>query len=477
MSYQASGTIKCWKKYDCLGCGAVFRHKFERAVSGQGGTAEQAEANAQQAGIAALQNQVDTIPCPECGRVQPRMVGHDKNNTHFGLVWAFLTAGVVVLLVGANDVMTRDVSAYATAGIALLALLAHFLTAKTDPNANQDANRARALEKVQSGSVEVIRTGDPSNGEPPPPLTTGGHRVYLALALVAVLAALVPVAMRHLNGWALADADPPVLGPGDTFRISFPDKIDCVKSTWAGTPQLTWDQPLNGAAVFSNNDSWGMSMSVKSSEMHTHPTLWADVKLPPNPDLQDKELSGTITMSVRYPRAEAGDRMSTQTTNVTKTFKVKLVEGERVEFVPHVLVGRVGLQHCAHAAGRVGVRAARGAHEVGLAAGPRRIARHSAGRPAAGRTGPPPRRGPRRGRGAAARAQTVGAVARPAARHARAPGARAARSAARKRRCNEMRSITSACQTPYSTGATGTTCTSTSAATKCPPPIRYNRPQ
>lgn len=324
MSYQASGTIKCWKKYDCLGCGAVFRHKFERAVSGQGGTAEQAEANAQQAGIAALQNQVDTIPCPECGRVQPRMVGHDKNNTHFILLWVFLIAGIVLLLVGANDVITRDVSAYGAAGLALLALLAHFLTAKGDPNANQEANRARALEKVQSGSVEVIRTGDPSNGEPPPPLTTSSHTVYLALALVAVLAALVPVAMRHVNGWALADADPPVLGPGDTFRISFPDKIDCVKSYWNGNAQVAWDQPLNGAAVFTSTDSWGMSMSVKSSELHTSPTLWADIKLPPNADLQDKEIGGTITMNVSYPQAVGTNNMQTRNTQVTKKFKVKL---------------------------------------------------------------------------------------------------------------------------------------------------------
>lgn len=324
MSYQASGTIKCWKKYDCLGCGAVFRHRFERAVSGQGGTAEQAEANAQQAGIAALQNQVDTVPCPECGRVQPRMVGHAKNNTHFVLVWLFLIAGTVLLMVGAADVITRDVSAYGMAGLAALALVAHFLTAKSDPNSNPDANREEALRKVQSGAVEVIRTGDTSNGEPPPPLTTGGHTVYFALALVAVLAALVPVAMRHMNGWALSEADPPVLGPGDKFRISFPNDIDCVRNTWSGTPQLVWDQPVNGAAVTSNNDSWGMSMSVKSSEMHTHPTLWADVKLPPNPDLQDKELSGTITMQVRYPQAMGANGMQTRDTTVTKKFKVKL---------------------------------------------------------------------------------------------------------------------------------------------------------
>jgi hypothetical protein len=325
MSYQASGTIKCWKKYDCLGCGAVFRHKFERAVSGQGGTAEQAEANAQRAGITALQNQVDTVPCPECGRVQPRMVGHAKNNTHFVLLWLFLIAGFVLLMVGATDTISRDASAYGTAGIAAVALLAHFLVAKSDPNANPDANREAALSKVQSGAVEVIRAGDTSNGEPPPPLTTKGHTVYFAVALVAVLVALVPVALRHLNGWALGDADPPVIGPGDKFRITFPAKIDCVKSTWRGTAlNVQFDgEPIKGVAAFTHEEQWG-SLYVKPSERSTSPALWADLVLPPDASLQDREISGTVTMVVVYPSATGPNTMQDRNLTVTQKFKVKL---------------------------------------------------------------------------------------------------------------------------------------------------------
>ncbi|MBN9123068.1 MAG: hypothetical protein J0I06_28670 [Planctomycetes bacterium] len=131
--------------------------------------------------------------------------------------------------------------------------------------------------------------------------------------------------MRHLNGWALGDTDPPVLGPGDTFRVSFPDKIDCVNSTWSGAPVVAFDgAPVPGAAASSNSATWGASMSVKSSQAHTAPTLWADVKLPPNPDLQDRELAGTVTMQVRYPQAVGPSNMQTRETTVTKKFAVRL---------------------------------------------------------------------------------------------------------------------------------------------------------
>jgi hypothetical protein len=108
MSYQASGTVRCWKKYDCLGCWAVYRHRFSRSVSGTGATAEQAEASAQQSGINALQNQVDSCPCPECGRVQPRMVGHSKLGGHTALTILLAIAIAVLVILGSTDVIQRE---------------------------------------------------------------------------------------------------------------------------------------------------------------------------------------------------------------------------------------------------------------------------------------------------------------------------------------------------------------------------------
>src|SRR5262249_17439010 len=157
------------------------------------------------------------------------------------------------------DVLGRDVTALVFTALASLAVISHLLCARQDPNANPAWNKQRVAMKVASGDVEVLRAGDPSNGEPPPRLITRGHIVYLTLGVLAALIALVPVVVRIANGWTLSDSDPPVLGPGDKFRISFPDKIDCVRSTWAGSPTVTFDDPVRGASATSNNDSWGMS--------------------------------------------------------------------------------------------------------------------------------------------------------------------------------------------------------------------------
>jgi hypothetical protein len=76
--------------------------------------------------------------------------------------------------------------------------------------------------------------------------------------------------------------------------------------------------------VTSNSDTWGASMSVKASQLHTSPTLWADVQLPPNKELEDKEISGTITMKVRFPVAAGGNGMTNGEKDVKKNFTVKL---------------------------------------------------------------------------------------------------------------------------------------------------------
>ena len=324
MSYQASGTIRCWKKYDCVGCGAVYRHRFSRAVSGSGGTAAQAEASAQQSGLSALRNQVDTCPCPECGRVQPRMVGHAKNGTHAGLIIGLVVVMALVVILGSTDVLGREVAALMIAGAAGLGALFHLWCAGSNPNANLEANKSEAAGKVAKGEVEVLRAGDASFGEPPAPLVTKSHLVYFVFALVAVGAAFVPVAVRLVNGWTLSDTDPPVLGPGDKFRITFPDKIDCVASTWSGIPKITFEGDSPAATVISNNDSWGTSMSVKSSQMHTSPTLWADVTLPNDARLANKELRGRIDMAVSFPQASGPRGMSTVQKTVTRPFTVQL---------------------------------------------------------------------------------------------------------------------------------------------------------
>jgi hypothetical protein len=302
----------------------VYRHRFSRNVSGTGGTAAQAQASAQQSGMNALRNQVDSCPCPECGRVQPRMVGHTKLGRHTALTLVIACVLAVIVILGSAGALGREVAALAVAGVAGLGALAHLWCAGSDPNARPEANKQRAAAKVAAGDVEVLRPGDESFGEPPPPLVTRSHLVYFALALVAAGLALVPVAVRLANGWSLGDSDPPVLGPGDRFRVTFPDQIDCVRYTWAGTPKVIFDGAVPGATVSSNNDSWGASISAKASETHTHPTLWADITLPDDERLINGVVSGRVEMNVTFPQASGPRGLSNMQAFVTRVFKVQL---------------------------------------------------------------------------------------------------------------------------------------------------------
>ena len=118
-----------------------------------------------------------------------------------------------------------------------------------------------------------------------------------------------------------------MIGPGDAVRVYFDTSIDCVQKLWNGSPQAVATAtdgtpvPLVATAC---KDSWGGSMSVKSSQQHTSPTLWADLKLPTDAALAGKTLNLTVTMPVRYPTMGGGNAFVDGATTATLTRELKL---------------------------------------------------------------------------------------------------------------------------------------------------------
>src|SRR5437879_1001765 len=82
VTYTASATARCWKLHDCVGCGCVYRYLFERPVSATAGCPEVAADMMHKAVAEIVQEGQEVHPCPQCGLVQPRMVGHTKYQGH-----------------------------------------------------------------------------------------------------------------------------------------------------------------------------------------------------------------------------------------------------------------------------------------------------------------------------------------------------------------------------------------------------------
>jgi hypothetical protein len=122
---------------------------------------------------------------------------------------------------------------------------------------------------------------------------------------------------------------PEVAGPGDSPYVYFPDKVKTVKGYWSGQPRVTVlnAADLGGAVnigATSKTESWGNTISVKSSEKSSSPSLWAYLQIPPDAALAGKPLKLKIDMNVRYPAITGGNQFAEQDTVVTKTVDLNL---------------------------------------------------------------------------------------------------------------------------------------------------------
>ncbi len=359
-NFTVGRTIECWKKHACAGCGCEYRYKFVRKLTAQG--------NSERAALDALNKKIDSAvgaevekrPCPTCGRVQPDMVGQEKAAAHaVTSVLAVLLVAIPIVL-GATYVIGGNVPAFIVAGILGLAAVLHFLVAIENLNKNSEKNIDKAATFVDDGSMQQVTPGDTANIAPPPALLGGGQFVGLALVFLAVLVALAPAGFQMMNGFAFnSDTKPSVISPGDEVKLYFPTKIDCVKSNWRSVsvvnaiknmPKLPagnippsmdflpYHPPTAHIAnaadlgvtaqptkTSSSEDTWGQQFSVKSSQKHTHPWIWAKVTIPDDEKLEGKTIQLDVEMDLLYPKVE-GNMFNPHIESVKQTFPITLAK-------------------------------------------------------------------------------------------------------------------------------------------------------
>ncbi|HZY87212.1 MAG TPA: hypothetical protein VFE78_20415 [Gemmataceae bacterium] len=314
-TYTSTIEINVWKEHTCVGCGGAFRYLFKRKKSGSGGSPAAAQANARKAVANALAHEVDLQPCPGCGLYQPDMIGTARARRHWWVFAATLVLLLTLLILALTEVLAYSTAAWVAAAGAAAVLLVHLLIDANNPNRDLEANLRLAQSRVEAGDLWVPRAANPNPGEAEAFAGSGwspANTVACALLGLAVLAFLLPEALRMVRGWPQnRQWFPVVAGPGDEVYTYFPDKITSVKGYWSGQPTArveNWQElglasPTLGAS--SKSDNWGGTIRIGSKESKTSTnTVWVKVKLPPGATLEGKTLKLKMDLAVRYPELQ-----------------------------------------------------------------------------------------------------------------------------------------------------------------------------
>jgi hypothetical protein len=326
--YRASVTTRAWKQHTCVGCGCAYRYLLTRTTDERGGTQAQALAAARASADRSLIAAVDPHPCPQCGILQPDMLGQAQASTHGRITGLSLLAVLAALALWWFSLASRTWLPWlgAAAGLGLAVL--HWRAATRLRNADLAANLERARKETAARTV-VVDTPGRSGGPRGVPGASGLSRpqkVALATLLLAAAAISSSEFVRVLGGEpANADWYPPVVGPGDTARIHFPKfVIYAINSDWRGTPSV---RVVNAAELglqdsrlpaTSANSEWGGALTATRSGQGAKPTLWIDVAVPARPELAGKTMDLAMTLDVSYPEAAGATYQNAQ-----RSFKPK----------------------------------------------------------------------------------------------------------------------------------------------------------
>ena len=311
-TYTAKIEISCWKQHTCVGCGALFRYRFSRTVTGSAGTPDRAHADAIASAEREMKDGVEARPCPTCGLYQPEMIGARRARVHG---W---TATIVVLGTILVGILAKcDAASFATLStwsvlIGLFLAAANVAAAAANPNANLEANFQKAVTYVGERELYCDRPGSAARPRRIPGSESFTTSAIIALVLIAVGALLIGAGegARLINHWTVnPDCTPPIAGPGDTVRLMLPESIDSINGMWKGSVKvvctnakdLSVDAPFVGETQAS---TWGESIYTKGGMRKT--PIWVDVTIPDSPELRNERVDLAIDVDLVSPCVVSG---------------------------------------------------------------------------------------------------------------------------------------------------------------------------
>lgn len=280
MGYNGSADAKCWKLHTCFNCSTVFRYLLQRKVTATGGTEAACRENLGKACVKAMQEGVDSHPCPECGLIQPEMVRAKRLSSY--TLWTWLA---VVLMIALAITLAFEVAVSTVVGIGLvggtLCAVMLALPALNNPNKDVVSNQRRGQAAVQNQLIHVegVAENAPARKTDLPGLTEGKNGVAFAMLGLALSLLALPEVARTVRGWPTNDGFfPAVVGPGDKVTYYFHRGLSSIKGYWKGRVSAEMDgQKL---AATTNDNNWGNSISVKSSEKSSSVSLWTTLDMP-----------------------------------------------------------------------------------------------------------------------------------------------------------------------------------------------------
>lgn len=310
--YESKLKVSCWKERTCCSCGRLYKYLFSQWRLGHGRSPDDADVDAVEKYVAALEKEADLSPCPGCGRYQPEMVGALRLRAH-GLLMLATALWIVPLLLASLGMMPRPLAMVLTAALAVVLLLLHAVINSIYPNLSTQANKARAASLMKQDRVRLHPEASDkpaATSEAAPPRTGGVFWLMLLVALGSLVLLPTCEVVRRWNAWpANPGFVPEVIGPGDGTWVYTSKTIHSLQGHWTGSATAALEPgdqkgksiPVQAAT---RDDNWGNFISFKPGEEAKRSTVWVSIRVPDDARLAGQECRVLVAMTIAYPQID-----------------------------------------------------------------------------------------------------------------------------------------------------------------------------